>query len=107
MAIMDAVKKTKETVSRTSISGAAQEIEFTFYAPAAKKVCMAGNFNDWNTKSLPMKKDRDGAWKIKMKLTPGKYEYKYFVDGAWAQDLPCADLTPNPFGTFNCKISIT
>ncbi len=53
-----------------------------------------------------MKKDKEGTWKIKVKLAPGKYEYKYFVDGTWAQDLPCTDLAPNPFGTFNCEIKV-
>jgi hypothetical protein len=41
-----------------------------------------------------------------VKLSPGKYEYRYFVDGAWAQDVSCTDLVPNPFGTFNCEIKI-
>ena len=67
---------------------------------------MAGKFNDWDTKSQPMKKDKQGTWKIKMKLAPGKYEYKYFVDGACVQELPCADLTQNPFGTSNCQITV-
>ncbi|HUI66927.1 MAG TPA: glycogen-binding domain-containing protein [Nitrospirota bacterium] len=106
MATLEAAKKVKETIRRTRITGTSQEVEFTYHAPNAKKVCMAGKFNDWNTKSLAMKKDRDGTWKIKVKLTPGKYEYKYFVDGTWAQDLPCTDLVPNPFGTFNCEIKI-
>lgn len=106
MATLEAAKKVKETIRRTRITDTSQEVEFTYYAPDAKKVCMAGKFNDWNTKSLSMKKDKNGTWKIKVKLAPGKYEYKYFVDGAWAQDLPCTNLVPNPFGTFNCEIKI-
>lgn len=106
MATMETAKKVKETIRRTRITDTSQEVEFAYYAPDAKKVCMAGKFNDWNTKSLPMKKDKDGTWKIKVKLAPGKYEYKYFVDGAWIQDLPCTDLAPNPFGTLNCEIKV-
>jgi 1,4-alpha-glucan branching enzyme len=106
MATMEAAKKVKETKKTTRITDTLREVEFTYHAPDAKKVYMAGTFNDWNTKSLPMKKDKDGTCKVKVKLAPGKYEYKYFVDGAWAQDLPCADLAPNPFGTFNCEMRI-
>ena len=106
MAIMEAARKVKESINRTRITSTLNEVEFIYQTPDAKKVCIAGKFNDWNTKSLPMKKDKDGTWKIKVKLAPGKYEYKYFVDGAWAQDLPCADLAPNPFGTFNCEIKV-
>ncbi len=53
-----------------------------------------------------MKKSRDGPWKIKMKLPRGKCEYKYFVDGAWAQDISGAETISNPFGTSNCVIDI-
>lgn len=83
-----------------------KQIEFTFRAPEAKKVYIAGTFNDWNPKLMLMKKDKDGTWRILIKLTPGRYEYKYFVDGTWAQDVPAAEVVPNPFGTNNCVITV-
>jgi 1,4-alpha-glucan branching enzyme len=103
MAAIETVQKRKESLGRNATM---QQIEFTFRAPEVKKVYIAGTFNDWNTKSMPMKKGKDGTWRIMVKLSPGKYEYRYFVDGAWAQDVPCTDLVPNPFGTFNCEIKI-
>ena len=103
MAAIGTVRKIKETVGR---SMAKQQIEFTFHAPESKKIYIAGTFNDWNTKSMPMKKDKDGTWRIMIKLSPGRHEYKYFVDGRWAQDCPGAELVPNPFGTNNCKIDV-
>ncbi len=106
MSTMEAVKQFKESITRSLISGALQEVEFALNAPDAKKVCIAGQFNDWNTKSLPMKKGRDGTWKIKLKLPRGKCEYKYFVDGSWAQDISGAERVPNPFGTSNCVIYV-
>jgi 1,4-alpha-glucan branching enzyme len=96
-------KKIKESTGRVATM---QQIEFTFHAPEAKKVYIAGTFNDWNTKLMLMKKGKDGTWRIMVKLSPGKYEYKYFVDGTWAQDTPGAELVPNSFGTNNCVISI-
>ncbi len=83
-----------------------KEVEFSLYAPDAKKVSVAGQFNEWDTKSTPMKKSKDGTWRIKMKLPPGRCQYKYFVDGAWLQDMPDAEMIPNPFGTSNCVIDI-
>lgn len=56
MATREAAKKVKESISRTRITSTLDEVEFTYHAPDAKRVCMAGKFNDWNTKSLPMKK---------------------------------------------------
>ena len=106
MPMLETVKKMKESISMPRITGTSQEVEFALYAPEAKKVFVAGKFNDWNTKSMPMKKGKDGTWRIKIKLSPGTYEYKYFVDGEWAQDVPGAALAPNPFGTNNCVIMV-
>lgn len=107
MATFEADKKRREAISRPLMSGDKHEVEFTCHASSmARNVCLAGNFNDWNTSSMPMKKEKDGTWRIKIKLSPGKYEYKYFVDGAWASDLSCSELVPNSFGTANCIISV-
>ncbi len=106
MAALEVVKKMRESVRSSQITGTMHEVEFTFHAPEAKKVCIAGKFNDWSTTSMPMKKSKNGTWRIRIKLSPGKYEYKYFVDGAWASDLPCAEQVPNPYGTYNCAITV-
>lgn len=81
-------------------------IDFTFYGPAATTVYLSGNFNGWNTKSHLMKKDADGMWRLSVKLPEGRHEYKFFVDGAWAQQLPCSTTTFNPYGTYNCVIGV-
>ena len=103
MAALEMVKKMKESIG---IVAPMQQIEFTFRATEAEKVFIAGTFNNWNTKSMPMKKGKDGTWRIMVKLSPGRYEYKYFVDGTWAQDIPGAELAPNTFGTNNCLIDV-
>jgi 1,4-alpha-glucan branching enzyme len=103
MATLETVKKIKESIGRAATM---PQVEFTCGAPEAKKVCIAGTFNDWNTKSMPMKKGKDGTWRIMVKLSPGRYEYKYFVDGTWAQDIHGAELASNPFGTNNCVIGV-
>lgn len=103
MAALETVKKIKESIGRDLTI---RQIEFTFRAQEAKKAYIAGTFNDWNTKSMPMKKGKDGTWRIMLKLSPGRYEYKYFVDETWAQNIPGEELAPNPFGTNNCVISV-
>ena len=40
-----------------------RKIKFELSAPEAKEVSLAGNFNQWNTQSNPMKKDKKGMWK--------------------------------------------
>jgi 1,4-alpha-glucan branching enzyme len=76
-------------------------VEFTFRGPEAKEVFLAGEFNNWDTRSLPMKKDKKGVWKMKIKLPPGRYEYKFFADNVWVESLPGAELSSNPFGSQN------
>ncbi len=81
-------------------------VEFAFHSPWAMSVCVTGEFNDWNTPSLPMKKDMDGVWRSTVKLLPGRYEYKLFADNAWIENLPDAEAISNPFGTQNFVILV-
>ncbi|MFH0791085.1 MAG: glycogen-binding domain-containing protein [Candidatus Omnitrophota bacterium] len=80
--------------------------EFKFAAPTAKKVNIAGSFNKWNIKDLPAKKDSKGNWTAKVDLKPGRYEYKFLVDGSWVNDKQCTACVPNSFGTQNCIIEV-
>ena len=83
----------KETVKKVS---------FNFLAPQAESVFIAGDFNDWNPASHPMKKDKKGVWKASFDVVPGTYQYRFLVDGQWQDDPSCTDCVANPFGTFNC-----
>lgn len=90
------------------------EKEFTCQAPDAKSVCLGGTFNDWSETSTPLKKSRNGSWSATLSLLPGRYEYKFIVDGKWCcspdcKDEPshgCPDCVPNAFGTMNRVIEI-
>lgn len=83
----------------------AKPAEFKLYAPSAKKVSLAGSFNNWETKSLSAKKDTKGNWSVKVSLKPGRYEYKFFVDGSWQND-PCSARVTNSFGSQNNVVEI-
>ncbi|HLD82990.1 MAG TPA: glycogen-binding domain-containing protein [Candidatus Omnitrophota bacterium] len=81
-------------------------IELKLYAPQAKRVNLAGNFNDWNTRMFAAKKDSKGNWTAKVSLKPGRYEYKFFVDGSWLNDPHCTSCVANTFGTKNCTVEV-
>jgi 1,4-alpha-glucan branching enzyme len=76
-------------------------VEFTFRAPEAKEVFLTGEFNGWDYQSLPMKKSKGGVWKTKIKLAPGRHEYKFFADNVWVESLPGVEQVSNPVGTRN------
>lgn len=80
--------------------------EFKFHAPMAKKVSLVGSFNNWNTKGTSAKKDAQGNWLIKVNLKPGRYEYKFLVDGNWINDPSNRAMTTNSFGTQNNILEI-
>lgn len=87
-------------------TAAAKTTEFKLYAPQAKRVSLAGSFNNWNTRTLSAKKDSNGTWTVKAKLTPGRHEYKFVVDGSWMNDPRCNSCVGNAFGSQNCIIDI-
>lgn len=83
-----------------------KKVTFSIEAADAGQVILAGDFNGWNTKKHPMKKDGNGVWKKSVMLPSDVYEYKFLVDGNWRED-PANDKTcPNCFGTFNNVLSV-
>jgi 1,4-alpha-glucan branching enzyme len=76
--------------------------EFSLSAPQAKSVFIAGDFNQWNLSIHPLKQDKNGVWKISLPLGPGRYEYRFLVDGEWQNDSSCSSFVKNRFGTLNC-----
>ena len=84
-----------------------QRISFSFESLEAKEVNLVGNFNNWNPKKHPMKKDDNGKWTKAVILPPGKYEYKFLVDGQWKQDPQNDRICPNNFGTYNNVFNLT
>jgi len=78
-----------------------RRVIFSMEAPDAAQVTLMGDFNNWNPKTHPMKRDYSGVWKKIVMLPPGRYEYRFLVDGQWFCDPRNNDICLNPFGTQN------
>jgi 1,4-alpha-glucan branching enzyme len=76
-------------------------VPFKFAAPAARRVSLAGDFNNWDREDMPMYKGSDGVWYLSVLLTPGRYEYRMIVDGVWQDDPAAAQKTANSDGSKN------
>src|SRR5437899_12246021 len=74
-----------------------QEVTFTIEAPDAEHVLLAGDFNDWTLDGSEMD-PIGGVWTKVIKLPPGRYRYRYVVDGRWQNDPWNAAVEPNPYG---------
>lgn len=77
---------TKKTADKKKPRKTIQSTEFSLYAPDAAKICVAGDFNNWDPETHPMRKFKKGIHTKKIKLKPGRYEYKFIVDGKWQTD---------------------
>ena len=53
--------------------------------PDARVVAVAGSFNNWNQSQYVFAKVGD-EWIARVNLPPGKYQYKFIVDGTWLVD---------------------
>jgi hypothetical protein len=53
--------------------------------PKARVVALAGSFNDWNQSQVLCGKESD-EWICRIDLVPGKYTYKFIIDGDWILD---------------------
>ena len=73
---------------RNKFSFAVRDSFVTFFLrnnKNASRVMLAGSFNNWNPDVLSMQKT-DSGWIAYVKLGPGKYWYKFIVDGNWNID---------------------
>jgi len=83
-----------------------RRIEFVLEMPQAEQVILMGDFNEWDPKTHPMRKDKNGVWRKIVMIFPGSYEYRFWVDGEWYND-PHNTLTcPNCFGSENNVIVV-
>jgi hypothetical protein len=86
---------------------AAREVTFKIDAPSAKGVYLAGDFNGWEIKPEGMLSfGDDGFWEKRLPLPPGRYRYKFWVDGEWVLDAGNPEQEPNVFGTLDSVLNI-
>jgi chromosome partitioning protein len=82
------------------------EVMFAAKFEAAHEVLVAGDFNNWNPVT-PMKANvRPGMWTMKLPLRPGRYRYRFVVDGQWVTDPHNQYVEVNQFGELNNVIEV-
>jgi len=72
-------------------------VVFTVAARDAHRVQLAGDFNDWGADGSEMEPMGE-VWVKILKLPPGRYRYRYVVDGQWQSDPLNSVAEPSPFG---------
>ncbi|HEX4900266.1 MAG TPA: S8 family serine peptidase [Pyrinomonadaceae bacterium] len=81
------------------------KVVFSFHHHDAKDVALAGDFNNWN--GAPFAKQANGFWNILIPVpAPGRYSYKFVVDGAWLEDPNNVIKIEDGFGGLNSVLHI-
>ena len=94
-------------VAKASEKPAAKAVTFTVHADKGKAVYVAGEFNKWDPTAKKMAyKARAGVYSATVKLAPGRYEYKFVMDGIWCADPENVNSVKNDQGTFNSFIVV-
>lgn len=97
-------RKNKSTPTRSPAK--TRVCRFEFQQATAAGVCLAGSFNDWQPNSTPMVALGSGRWVKELTLPPGRYEYRFVVDGQWADEPNAKEVVPNPHGGVNAVLTV-
>ena len=76
-----------------------KDVQFELRDKDAKEVFVIGDFTEWK-KRIPLRRSK-GVWRRKLGLKPGRYEYKFIVDGQWRLDPQNNKHVYNDVGTLN------
>ena len=79
---------------------------FSLEAPTAQTVKLVADFTGWEKNPLDLRAGENGVWQVTVALPPGKYAYRFLVDGEWQDDPQCAECEPNAFGTANAVVEV-
>ena len=81
-------------------------VEFVFPDPNAKEVYVAGDFNSWRLGDDAKLEKRNGVWVKTFNLPPGRYRYRFVVDGRWIDDPNNPLKEKNPYGELDSLLNV-
>src|SRR5213080_4140867 len=83
-------------------------VRFVLYAPGAKRVAVAGTFNQWDQNAAPLvPAGTSGIWTTTLAVSVGQHQYAFVVDGErWVAD-PGAPAVDDGFGRRNSVVAVT
>ena len=103
----------KKSTSRKRTAAATEKkstglraVTFELEDAPGKEVFLAGSFNNWQMTDKMTYREKDGVYSRRLLLGPGKYQYKFVVDGEWRLDGSNSCFVPNGFGELNSEITV-
>ena len=90
-----------------TVTAGEKGVVFTYRNAAANAVQLAGDFNNWvPDKNVETRRAPNGTWEKVVRLGPGVYQYRYFVDGQWVPDPSNPRRVEGPAGGVNSVLVI-
>ncbi|TFG83859.1 MAG: glycoside hydrolase [Spirochaetales bacterium] len=91
--------------------GSICSVTFTIRAEEAgdaTSATLVGDFNSWDSKAMPMKRNKKGCFELKTDLSPGReYQFRYLLDGTrWENDWNADKYVPSPYGDIENSVVI-
>jgi hypothetical protein len=80
-------------------------VSFRLAAPAASRVSVVGDFNDWDPAATPLRlTNSQGVWTVELRLKPGRYHYTFLIDGRRWEGDPSEPRAPE--SDFGAPVSV-
>jgi hypothetical protein len=97
----------RKTTPLPGVRQVGDQTVFTTRLTDARKVLIAGDFNNWSPMSTPMTSgEHPGIWTARLPLYPGRYRYRLIVDGKWMTDPGNTYVESNQFGELNNIVEV-
>jgi len=101
------------TIAMSATSAAAPDgprpvlVRLRLEAKGAKRVAVAGSFNQWSTDQTLLEPSGSGGIFVgTLALPPGEHEYMFVVDGHWVTDPAADERRPDGFGRQNALLRL-
>jgi 1,4-alpha-glucan branching enzyme len=99
--------KPAESKPQAAQTQAAQRmVRFELDIPEARRVSVAGTFNDWKPRATRLAFIGGTKWFKEVLLAPGRYEYRFVVNGEWMDPPNAKVYVPNPYGGRNAVVEV-
>ncbi len=80
--------------------------QFVYHDPAAHKVEIEGDFNNWDGTRTQLTRSAEGMWSASVPLRPGTYQYQFVIDDTLRVTDPTMRKMSSEFGSANSVIMI-
>ncbi|MFC2061398.1 glycogen-binding domain-containing protein [Elusimicrobiota bacterium] len=96
----------EESIFRNYLQQSNGKVIFLYDDSSAGEIYLVGEFNNWKKNDIPMTLNEAGVFSAEIDIEPGKYLYKFIVDGNWITDPNNPVTSPDGYGGQNSVLVV-